>query len=39
MQPCLQTELTEENSQSLHSQKLPRWAQQIHVTKEKSRYS
>jgi len=33
----LQTELAEEKS--LHSQKLPRWAQQIYVTKEKSRYS
>jgi len=38
-QLCLQTELAEENSQSLHSQKLPRWAQQIYVTKEKSRCS
>jgi len=36
---CLQTELAEEKSQSLHSQKLPRWAQQIYATKEKSRYS
>ena len=26
-------------SQSLHSQKLPRWAQQIYVTKEKNPYS
>jgi len=34
-QLCLQTDLAEENSQSLHSQKLPRWAQQIYVTKEK----
>jgi len=29
MQLCLQAELAEENSQSLHSQKLPRSAQQI----------
>jgi len=35
MQLCLQTELPQEKSQSLHSQKLPRWAQQIYVTKEK----
>jgi len=34
-QLCLQTELAEEKSQSLHSQKLPRWAQQTYVTKEK----
>jgi len=34
-QLCLQTELAEEKSQSLHSQKLPRWAQQIYLTKEK----
>ena len=26
-------------SQSLHSQMLPRWAQQIYLTKEKNRYS
>jgi len=39
MQLCLQTELAQEKSQSLHSQKLPRWAQQIYVKKEKSRYS
>jgi len=26
-------------SQSLHSQKLPRWAQQIYVTKETNPYS
>jgi len=26
-------------SQSLHSQKLPRWAQQIYITKEKNPYS
>ena len=32
---CLQTELAEKKSQSLHSQKLPWWAQQIYVTKEK----
>ena len=38
-QLCLQTELAEEKSQSLHSQKLLRWAQQIYVTKEKNRYS
>jgi len=38
-QQCLQTELAEEKSQSLHSQKLPLWAQQIYVTKEKNRYS
>ena len=36
---CLQTELAEEKSQSLHSQKLLQWAQQIYVKKEKSRYS
>ena len=36
-QLCLQTELAEEKSQSLYSQKLPRWAQQINLTKEKSR--
>jgi len=35
----LQTELAEEKPQSLHSQKLPRGAQQVYVTKEKSRYS
>ena len=34
-QLCLQTELAEEKSQSLHLQKLSRWAQQIYVTKEK----
>jgi len=28
-QLCLLTELAEEKPQSLHSQKLPRWAQQI----------
>jgi len=39
MQLCLQTELAEEKSQSLHSQKLSRSPQQIYVTKEKSRYS
>jgi len=33
----LQTELVEEKS--LHSQRLPQWAQQIYVRKEKSRYS
>jgi len=33
----LQTELAEEKS--LHPQKLPRWGQQICVTKEKNRYS
>jgi len=38
-QLCLQTELAEEKSQSLHSQKSPQRAQQIYVTKEKSRYS
>jgi len=32
------TELAEEKSQPLHSQKLPRWAQQIYATK-KSRKS
>jgi len=31
----LQTELAEAKSQSLHSQKLLRWAQQIYITKEK----
>jgi len=31
------TELTEEKSQPLHSQKLPRWLQQIYATKEKIR--
>jgi len=35
----LQTELAEEKPQSLQSQKLLRWAQQIYVKKEKSRYS
>jgi len=35
-QLCLQTELAEDKS--LHSQKLPRWAQQIYVMKEKNRY-
>ena len=34
-QMCLQTELAEEKAQSLHSQKLQRWAQQIYVPKEK----
>jgi len=39
-QLCLQTELAEEKSQSLHSQKLQRRAQQIfYITKEKNRYS
>jgi len=38
-QLCVQKELAEEKSQSLHSQKLQRWAQQIYVTKEKRRYS
>jgi len=37
-QLCFQTELAEEKSQSLHSQKSPQWAQQIYVTKEESRY-
>jgi len=35
----LQTELVEEKSQSLHSQKSPWWAQRIYVTNEKRRYS
>jgi len=35
----LQTELAEEKSQPLHSQKSPRWAQQIYATKEKDRFS
>ena len=38
-QLCLQIELAEEKSQSLHSQKSPRWTQQMYVTKEKNRYS
>jgi len=38
-QLCLQTELAEEKPQSLHSQKIPRWAQQMYITKEKNRYS
>jgi len=33
----LQTDLAKEKSQSLHSQKLPRWAQQIYFTKEKKK--
>ena len=32
-------ELAEEKSQSLHSQKPPRWAQKMYVTKWKKRYS
>ena len=36
---CLQTDIAEKKSQSLPSQKLPRWAQQIYVMKEKNRYS
>jgi len=35
----LQTELAEEKSQSLHSQKSPRWAEQMYLTKEKNCYS
>ena len=38
-QLCFQRELSLEKSQSLHSQTLPRWAQQIYATKEKIRYS
>jgi len=38
-QLCLQTKLSAEKSQSLYSQKLPWWAQQIYVTKEKSQTS
>ena len=38
-QLCLQIELAEEKSQPLHSQKPPRLAQQMYVTKEKNRYS
>jgi len=38
-QMCLQIELAEEKSQSVHSQKSPRRAQQMYVTKEKSHYS
>jgi len=38
-QLCLQKELAEEKSQSLHSQKSPRWAQPMYVTKEKKFYS
>ena len=36
---CLQIELAEEKSQSVHSGKSPLLAQQMYVTKEKSRYS
>ena len=38
MQLCLQMELAEEKSQSLHSQKPPQWAEQVHFKKEKNRY-
>jgi len=38
-QLCLQTEVAEENSQSLHSHKLPQWAQQIYVRKKMSLFS
>ena len=38
-QLCLQRELAEEKSQSLHSQKLRRWAQHMYVTeRKKNRY-
>ena len=38
MQLCLQIELGEENSQLLYSQKSPRWAQWMFLTKVKDRY-
>ena len=38
MQLCLQIELAEEISQSLHSQKSPRWGEQMYFKKEKNRY-
>ena len=38
-QLCLQVELAEEKSKSLHSQKSLPWAQRMQVTKEKHRYS
>jgi len=37
-QVCLEIELVEEKPQACHSQKSLRLAQQIYVTKEKSRY-
>jgi len=38
-QLCLQIELAEEKSRSLHSQKSPWWAQQMYFTKRKNRCS